>query len=105
MRHTVRKMSGLAAQLVAAAVPHVDGAPCLGGHNRGELPAVIATPEAAAAYLESLSTQPDTRRCEQSISHIAVLVSCVPFHICTASTESMTHTRDLAYSTAHGREK
>ena len=50
-------------QLVAMAVPHVEGAPCLGGHNRGELPPDIATPEAAAAYLETLSSQPvDPRR-------------------------------------------
>ena len=40
------------------AVPHAEGAPCLGGHNRGELPPDIATPEAAAAYLETLSSQP-----------------------------------------------
>ena len=54
---------GWPVQLVAAAVPQVEGAPCLGGHNRAELPMDIATPEAAAAYLETLSTQPETRRC------------------------------------------
>ena len=49
------------------AVPHVEGAPCLGGHNRGELPPDIATPEAAAAYLEILSSQPlDPRRYQNS---------------------------------------
>ena len=49
-------------QLVAAAVPQVEGAPCLGGHNRADMPVDIATPEAAAAYLETLSTHPETRR-------------------------------------------
>lgn len=49
-------------QLVAEAVPHVEGAPCLGGHNRAELPAEISTPEAAAAYLETLSAPPDSHR-------------------------------------------
>ena len=49
-------------QLVAAAVPQVEGAPCLGGHNRAEVPMDIDTPEAAAAYLETLSTQPETHR-------------------------------------------
>ncbi|CAL5227982.1 g11033 [Coccomyxa viridis] len=49
-------------KLVAEAVPHVEGAPCLGGHNRAELPAEISTPEAAAAYLETLSAPPDSQR-------------------------------------------
>lgn len=54
---------GSSVQLVAEAVPHVDGAPCLGSHNRGELAEEIATPEAAAASLDMLSAPPDTRRC------------------------------------------
>ena len=54
--------SKCALQLVAEAVPHVEGAPCLGGHNRAELPAEISTPEAAAAYLETLSAPPDSHR-------------------------------------------
>jgi hypothetical protein len=49
-------------QLVAAVVPQVEGAPCLGGHNRADIPQDLATPEAAAAYLETLSTQSETRR-------------------------------------------
>ena len=40
----------------------MEGAPCLGGHNRAELPAEISTPEAAAAYLETLSAPPDSQR-------------------------------------------
>ena len=50
-------------QLVAEAVPHVEGAPCLGSHNRGEPAEEIATPEAAASSLDMLSAPPDTRRC------------------------------------------
>ncbi len=56
------ELQGCPMQLVAAVVPQVEGAPCLGGHNRADIPQDLATPEAAAAYLETLSTQSETRR-------------------------------------------
>ena len=41
---------GMSVRLVALAVPHVEGAPCLGSHNRGLLPGNLIMPEAAFSY-------------------------------------------------------